>query len=58
MKNLKDVELVSSGIYLPGNPIPFEKIEDYLGYLEGAPLKIKKLIDKLKTRVKDQIGIE
>jgi len=55
MNGLKEVELVSSGYYLPGEPIPFENIDDHLGALENAPEKIKKTIKKLRGVMKGVI---
>ena len=58
MSGLKEVELVSTGVYLPGDPVPFDKIEDVIGHLDQAPPRIQKMIQKLKPTVKDLIGIE
>jgi 3-oxoacyl-[acyl-carrier-protein] synthase III len=55
---LNEVELVSTGVYLPGEPIPFNQIEDFLGHLkEVSPVK-KRLIDKLRPQMKEKIGIK
>jgi len=58
MNRLKEVELVSTGVYLPGEPVPFDKIEDVIGRLDQAPPRIQKMINKLRPTVKDLIGIE
>jgi 3-oxoacyl-[acyl-carrier-protein] synthase-3 len=55
---MKEVELISTGIYLPGEPVPFEKIEEVIGYLDDAPERVKKMIGKLRPMVKGIIGIE
>ena len=52
MQCLKEVELISTGVYLPGDPIPFDKIEDTIGALDKAPEKIKKAIHKLRSVMK------
>ena len=58
MSQLKEVELVSTGVYLPGDPIPFDKIEDVLGHLDQAPARTQKLNSKLRAMAKNIIGIE
>lgn len=52
MDTLKEVELVSTGIFLPGKPIPFDNIEGVLGVFEQTSAKIKKMIPKLKGIMK------
>lgn len=49
--NLKEVQLLSSGVFLPGKPILFENIESILGELDDAPDKIKKIIPKLRSKI-------
>ena len=51
MNLLKEVELASTGVYLPGEAIPFEKVEGIIGDLDGAPSRIKRMIPKLKKTV-------
>lgn len=34
MGNLKEVELVSTGVFLPGKPISFDDIEKIIGGLD------------------------
>ena len=58
MSGLKEVELVSTGVYLPGEPVPFDMIEEVIGYLDQAPQIIQKTTQKLRPAVKDLIGIE
>jgi 3-oxoacyl-[acyl-carrier-protein] synthase-3 len=58
MSRLKEVELVSTGVYLPGEPVPFDKIEDVIGRFDKASPRMQKLIDKLRLNVKDLIGID
>ncbi|MBU0672524.1 MAG: hypothetical protein KJ732_05810 [Candidatus Margulisbacteria bacterium] len=47
MGALKEVELVSTSMFLPGEPIPFENVEKTLGVFNSAPPKIQKMIPKL-----------
>ncbi|MGB9612858.1 MAG: hypothetical protein ACPL4K_01600 [Candidatus Margulisiibacteriota bacterium] len=58
MSELKEVELVSTGVYLPGEPVPFDKIEEVIGHLDQAPPRIKKMIQKLKPMTKNLIGVQ
>ena len=55
---MKEVELLSTGVYQPGEPVPFEKIEDVIGHLDKAPERVKRIIKKSKQMVKALIGIE
>ncbi|OGC10433.1 hypothetical protein A3D23_07200 [candidate division WOR-1 bacterium RIFCSPHIGHO2_02_FULL_53_26] len=54
MASLKEVELVSTGVFLPKR-VNFERIEEALGPLDNASLQIKKLIGKLRAKMKDVI---
>ncbi|MEA3493858.1 MAG: hypothetical protein U9R38_05680 [Candidatus Margulisiibacteriota bacterium] len=58
MTTLKEVELVSTGVYLPGEPVPFEKIEERIGHLDRATPRIQKLVKKLKPSIKKLLGID
>lgn len=58
MSTLKEVELVSTGVFQPGGPVPFDRIEDVIGRLDKAPVKMQKFIGKLRPVVKDLIGID
>ncbi|MFH1684057.1 MAG: 3-oxoacyl-ACP synthase III family protein [Candidatus Margulisiibacteriota bacterium] len=58
MSKLKEVELVSTGVYLPGDPVKFDEIEKVIGYLDDAPPRMKKLIEKLRPSMKELIGID
>jgi len=53
MVQLNEVELISTGYHLPGNPIPFAKVEDVLGLLDKASPKIQKLVPRLKNMIED-----
>lgn len=51
MRNNVFIKRISS--YLPNNPIGNEEIEDYIGYIEGRPSRVKNLVLKqngIKTR--------
>lgn len=50
---MNEVFITRAAKYLPGNPIPNEEMEDYLGYVNNAPSKAKSLIlrnNGIKTR--------
>ncbi len=58
MEKNKYVKLTGSGTYLPGEPIPFEKVDDYLGVLTEAPKKIIKWLERIKTLMKEMLEVE
>ena len=55
---LNEVELISTVVYLPGDPIPFDNIEEILGRFECAPSNVKKMEIKLRKLAKELLGIE
>ena len=55
---LKEVEILATGLHLPGDPVPFEKIEEVIGHLDDVHPRIKKMIEKLRPKVKELIGIK
>lgn len=58
MNQLKEVELVSTGVYLPGEPVPFKDLEKILGKFDQAPPRVTKMENKLRALAKDLLGIE
>ena len=54
----KDVKLLGTGSYLPGEPIKFEEINNYLGPFEKAPQKIQKWTERIQPVMKEMLGIE
>lgn len=58
MGDLKAVSLAATGVYLPGEPIPFDQIENYLGSFEQASPHVKKLSGKLRALSRELIGIK
>jgi len=56
--NLRDVYVSGIGSYSPGEPVPFDNIEDVLGRLTEAPPKLQKRIDRMRPIMKDMLGIE
>ena len=52
MSVLKEVELVSTGVFLPGKPIPFDDIEGVIGELDKITPIMKIKTQKLKSIMK------
>lgn len=46
------------GSYSPGEPVPFEAIEEVLGRLEGIPKKLEKRLGRLRSVLREMLGIE
>ncbi len=55
---VKPVCVLGSGSYLPGDPVPFDRIEEVLGTLDEAPPKIRKWIDRTGPVMAEILGIE
>src|SRR6056297_3347878 len=58
MTNRRAVKITGSGTYLPGKPVPFEKVDDVLGTLDEAPLKIQKWLSRIKVLMKEMLEVE
>lgn len=54
----KAVKIIGSGSYLPGDPIPFDEIDNYLGEITEAPEKIISWLKRLKPMMKEMLDIE
>lgn len=54
----KEVYISGIGTYSPGEPVPFDRIEEVLGPLTGAPPKLQKRINRLRGVMKEMLGIE
>ena len=52
------VKIIGSGTYLPGEQIPLEKVDDYLGKLEKAPSKIRKWLHMTKGLMHQLLDVE
>lgn len=53
-----NVKIIGTGSYLPGKPIPFNEIDNYLGELIDAPKKIKSWLNRMKLLMKEILDIE
>jgi 3-oxoacyl-[acyl-carrier-protein] synthase III len=54
----RDVYISGIGSYSPGNPVPFDRIEDVLGRITDATPKLLKRIDRIRPIMKEMLGIE
>ncbi len=54
----RDVYMAGIGSYSPGDPVPFDKIEDVLGRITNAPARVLKRIDRIRPIMKEMLGIE
>jgi len=54
----QSVYIAGSGTFLPGNPIPFNQIDNILGELKDAPDKIRNWIDRMKPVMAELLDIE
>ena len=49
MNEEKFAKVSGTGSFLPGDPVPFDKIEDYLGEVTGASNKVMKWMLRTKS---------
>jgi len=52
------VKISGSGHFLPGKSIPFEEVDNYLGELNQAPLKIQKWLSRIKIIMDELIDVD
>ncbi len=52
------VYLVGSGTYLPGDPIPSERVDEVLGPLPGAPKKVRRWMERTGPVMRELLDIE
>jgi 3-oxoacyl-[acyl-carrier-protein] synthase III len=55
---LRDVFVGGIGSFSPGDPVPFDRIEDVLGRITRAPERIMRRIERMRSLMKDMLGIE
>ena len=58
MSDEKFVKVLGTGSFLPGNPIPFDEIEDYLGKITDAPKKVMRWLERIKPLMKELLDID
>ena len=56
----RDTEVYIAGIgsYSPGEPVPFERIEDVLGPITGVPPKLANWIERMRPIMKEMLGVQ
>jgi 3-oxoacyl-[acyl-carrier-protein] synthase III len=52
-----NINIVGTGSYLPGKPVHFDDIEDYLGKITEAPSKVQKWYDRIKPVMKEMLDV-
>ena len=53
-----NVRIAGTGSFLPGLPIPNDRIETALGELDNAPDNIKSFVKTIRVRMLDRIGVQ
>lgn len=53
----RDVFIAGIGSYSPGEPVPFDKIEEVLGKITDAPPKIMDRIERMRPIMKEMLGV-
>ena len=54
----KYVKLIGTGSYLPGAPITINEVDQYLGELTEAPVKIRKWLERMKGLMDEMLEVE
>ncbi len=52
------VKIAGTGSYLPGNPVPKDKVNEYLGELPNAPEKVRKWLKRIQSLMFDLVDVE
>lgn len=52
------VQVAGTGSFLPGNPVPNDRLEDVLGRLQNAPPKVISFVDNMGPRMLERSGIQ
>ncbi len=58
MSQQTHVKITGSGSFLPGDPVPFDEIDRYLGEITEAPSKVMKWMDRIRPLMKEMLDIE
>jgi 3-oxoacyl-[acyl-carrier-protein] synthase III len=54
----RDVYVAGTGSYSPGDPIPFDHIEDVLGKVTAAPPRVMAWIERMRPIMKEMLNID
>ncbi len=52
------IKMIGTGSFLPGKPISIEEVDDFLGMLDNAPVKIQKWLKRMKGLMKEMLEVE
>ena len=52
------VKLAGTGHYLPGKPVPFDEVDNWLGPVTQAPEKVMKWFNRIRPLMKEMIDVE
>ena len=52
------IKIAGTGHFLPGNPIPPEKVDHYLGTLTDAPEKIQKWLNRIRELMMEMLEVK
>ncbi|MFO0971907.1 MAG: 3-oxoacyl-ACP synthase III family protein [Phycisphaerae bacterium] len=55
--SLRPVRITGTGSFLPGPPVPNDRLESLLGPLDQAPPKIRSFVDGLSKRMLERSGV-
>ncbi|HDO26705.1 MAG TPA: 3-oxoacyl-ACP synthase III family protein [Bacteroidetes bacterium] len=58
MMNQQKIKITGTGTYLPGERIPLDKVDYYLGELTDAPSKIRKWMKMTKSLMSQMLDVE
>jgi 3-oxoacyl-[acyl-carrier-protein] synthase-3 len=53
----RSVYIAGIGSYSPGEPVPFERIEDVLGRITEAPPKLMQWIERMRPIMQEMLGV-
>ncbi len=56
--SLLPVSIVGTGSFLPGPPVPSDRVESILGRLDNAPPKVKSFVENLGQKMLGRGGVE
>ena len=52
------IKLAGTGSFLPGESIPMEEIDHYLGEMPDAPQKVRRWLQRIRPLMKEMLEIE
>ncbi len=58
IRHQASVKIVGSGSFLPGEPVHPDQVDDYLGELTDAPVKIRKWLKRVRILMKELLEVE